>query len=569
MTNKSIFISLLIVLLTCITVGASRADDIRITTCDFASIQSAIARANQFDEAVIQFECDGIIPFTSQLSITSKVHLIGNEAITLDGTNRTRLFYVGDGASFTLENVTIQNGYATEYGGALFNDGGLLTVHKTLLRDNEAGSGGAIYNFGTMTITDSYFMRNSGGYGGVIYNDESDVTITNTYFYHNTSVYGAVAYNEDGVITLIRAKLWQNNTDTGFWGEMLLFNTENAVTDIQMSDIYASNQYRAVFNKQGTFMSSQTHYNYISCFGIGIIDNGGNTSQNSESCPHSTGLLTYQYLEVTDCDHFWGRGTVLEAIIIANRAGGTITFTCSGTIDFLHDVFLVGTVIINGAGNVIFDGGGISNFFFSAYRSSILEFNGLTFQNGYHPETEPYWGVQTSGSLTITNSTFINNVSDEAGGAIDHTGTLTIDNSVFIGNRSYGNGGAVNVRGKDSILTITNSTFTDNIAEWGNGGAVSFHPGQQGGFYNAIITNSTFTNNDAREGGAIWAGGQLTVRDSLFADNTDRWGSEAIRHGYSQPIISENTVYRNNNCTGSVTDLGGNSAENAEGCPQS
>ena len=98
-------------------------------------------------------------------------------------------------------------------------------------------------------------------------------------------------------------------------------------------------------------------------------------------------------------------------------------------------------------------------------------------------------GIENLGTLTVKESSFINNVASlssvspgSEGGAIDSSGpALTVANSTFANNQAdgsptddgSGNGGAINTNG--STANITNSTFHDNIAvgRLVNGGAIS------------------------------------------------------------------------------------------------
>ncbi len=127
---------------------------------------------------------------------------------------------------------------------------------------------------------------------------------------------------------------------------------------------------------------------------------------------------------------------------------------------------------------------------------------------------------QTTG-LSITDSTFSNNQSTYAGGAIENYYLLNITNSTFSGNRSN-YGGAIN---NDSFamsygtLSITNSTFSGNQSIYG--GAIDNE-------YQSTmkITNSTFSGNQATVffapvedlGGAIANnGGSVYLKSSIFA----------------------------------------------------
>ncbi len=112
---------------------------------------------------------------------------------------------------------------------------------------------------------------------------------------------------------------------------------------------------------------------------------------------------------------------------------------------------------------VIFDGQSTSTLF-NISSSSNVYLNNLTFQNGHTGNS--YGGaIKNDGSLTIVNSTFLDNVADGffyGGGAIGNFGLLQIDHSTFFGNNgSYG--GAIYTGGLD-VSVIEDSTFVKNSA---------------------------------------------------------------------------------------------------------
>ena len=87
-------------------------------------------------------------------------------AITLDGgysgdvNNPTgaELFYVNGGITFSVKDLTLQNGNSVE-GGAIDNDGTLDVTDSTFDGNvaTDGGLGGAINNNGTLTVTNSAF----------------------------------------------------------------------------------------------------------------------------------------------------------------------------------------------------------------------------------------------------------------------------------------------------------------------------------------------------------------------------------------------------------------------------
>ena len=96
---------------------------------------------------------------------------------------------------------------------------------------------------------------------------------------------------------------------------------------------------------------------------------------------------------------------------------------------------------------------------------------------------------------------------------------LTIENSSFTGNISDNFGGAVRSSGAPGqLVSITGSTFTDNDAINGNGGALD-HAGSGA---SVVIADSTFSGNTCTITGAavfITAANEVSVTNTDFLDN--------------------------------------------------
>jgi hypothetical protein len=184
----------------------------------------------------------------------------------------------------------------------------------------------------------------------------------------------------------------------------------------------------------------------------------------------------------------------------------------------------------------------------------------------------------TSGSLTVTDSTFLNNRADNStegshwaeGGAIfsERDGpSIVVTGCMFTGNQAIGgsggvlpfgafgfgdaSGGAIHIEGPASTLRVINSTFTSNEAIAGSGSSapnggfagVYYMDGADGGAIvchdggNLVVSGSTFTNNKAiggsnasgvsigfawlgaATGGGIHAQGPTTITNSSFSGN--------------------------------------------------
>jgi hypothetical protein len=201
--------------------------------------------------------------------------------------------------------------------------------------------------------------------------------------------------------------------------------------------------------------------------------------------------------------------------------------------------------------------------------------------------------VNSTGTLTVTNSTISNNHSGDAGGGIDTDGmgTVTITNTVITGNTDINQGAGVYI---DAIqvgtvfvsanATLTGTTVSNNqaintgitasgggISNAGNGiitisnstVANNFSGGSGGGFSDEnnagtlIVSNSIFLNNSAvGSGGGIQEGGpSTTITNSLFQGNTSSaTGGGLFLNGVAVSL-------QNNTLVGNTALGGGGGAE--------
>lgn len=191
-------------------------------------------------------------------------------------------------------------------------------------------------------------------------------------------------------------------------------------------------------------------------------------------------------------------------------------------------------------------------------------------------------GCGTDYTVTVTNSRFLNNEADWQGGAIsdgqdspEHltevtvTGsyfyqneadlgaainldgtTLTVSNSTFIENHALSNGGALELC-RNEAVTVTGSRFVGNTSE-NHGGAI-----MQGCDENSLrLVGNTFTQNAAEDsGGAIYtqSNENLTIESNKFQRNTalEQGGAIRVQYATSGTSITRNTF------TGNSAEQGG------------
>jgi hypothetical protein len=146
-------------------------------------------------------------------------------------------------------------------------------------------------------------------------------------------------------------------------------------------------------------------------------------------------------------------------------------------------------------------------------------------------------GILNNGILTLLNSTITDNEAEGNGGGIFNSGALTITNCTIANNIASGAGGAV---GNSGTLTITNSTITNNRSS--TGGAI-FNDTE--GI--SAITNSTIFGNEDGEtrGGGILNSGRVELQNTILANNRAFPGPD---------------------CSGSVNSMGNNLIGNPSDC---
>jgi hypothetical protein len=216
--------------------------------------------------------------------------------------------------------------------------------------------------------------------------------------------------------------------------------------------------------------------------------------------------LTLGQVVVSACDE-----THLRAAL---AGGGSVTFTCSGTITLTAAnggaITISGDTSIDGKGQTVTISGGNAVQVFMVPKGVKLKLNQLTISGGIASGFNSSGGaIYSAGTLIVTNSTFSQNGSNFGGGAIfNGGGTLGVNNSTFFMNGSYYGGGIYNYAGK---MTVNNSKFILN----------NFSEGFGGGIYNAgraTVTQSTFQANAV---GAIANEGIMTVTTSTFGGNSN------------------------------------------------
>ena len=230
--------------------------------------------------------------------------------------------------------------------------------------------------------------------------------------------------------------------------------------------------------------------------------------------------------------------------------------------------------IINANAALDMLGGGIGN----AGNGAVILAN-CTIENNFSGGTGGgFADSNNQGTLTVTNTLFLNNVAVGSGGAIQEGGpSIVITSSELLNNISGNTGGGLFANGV--TLQITNSTFANNLGSGdGNGlggGAIELQTTGAVTITNTTIVANRALNSAGTSGGAIDAGtgftGQIAlVNDTINANYAANGGGIFWAAATGSTFSVENTIIAQNfieaggsgvdanSSGGAFTDLGGN-----------
>lgn len=196
---------------------------------------------------------------------------------------------------------------------------------------------------------------------------------------------------------------------------------------------------------------------------------------------------------------------------------------------------IVAPVTIHGNGAVLTRAEGAEPFrFFELMINSTLTMNNITIQNG---DVADDWGGaihSMNASITLDNTHFINNRSDNGGAIYFTLGRIDITNSKFVNNQTTGNGGALHIDSSRSSIQSTH--FEENVSDYNGGGIYAY-------FTTLVIRDGYFIRNRVNEDAVgLWGGAinaqhvNITVTESQFYQNQSPGYGGAI--GITNPILA-------------------------------
>ena len=475
----------------------------------------------------------GAVDFSGKVMTSSNNKFYQNTADESGGA-----IYIHGNTTVTSTNDTfVSNTTKQTNGGAILNTGNLTVQNGVFETNISKGSGGAIANdfvvtnfagteptvvdYGSLTVSNSTFKgnratddnQNTTVIGGAILNVSTANLTSNTYT-DNVADYGGAIGSEVSLAKKADGKIYDP--------PKVVLTSKN--------ERFIGNKARqgggAIFNAGDGIELSDGKVHFVSAeANIENVFMQNNIGGYEGGAIYNTGKMTITGGTIdsnkTD-DDTRGSGGAIRNNVVGYRetqTGPVVGFVTG-------DLTVKDVTISNNISQLA--GGGVQNT--GTFKSSGNTYEGNSSKAGgaIYNETSSISNIGSgvtvpTGTLTSTNDTFKNNVASQTGGAI-YNGTkaeVVIEGASFQGNQAAQAGGAIYNFGKVTVGEDSSTTFKDNKATAGQGGAIYNNANAQ-----VIVGGASFQNNQAEQsGGAIYNSGKLTINN---ASTTSFTGNKSI-----------------------------------------
>ncbi|WP_295621090.1 right-handed parallel beta-helix repeat-containing protein [uncultured Methanobrevibacter sp.] len=484
--------------------------------------------------------------------------------------------HIDGSAQYTIENCTFFNNFASDYGGAIYNEGNnILTIKNSKFSSNSANNidGGAIFSTKDIIIKDSIFDLNVADENGGAISCGANIYVENSIFYSNNvksrewSWYEYIYHWADnpqccgGAIFAkgnvdIKNSTFTSNFASDYGGAIYANNInisenstffKNSVEDNDGGAIYADNtatlsdvffiENNAKVDGGAVYTKGKT------CCNKCLFKN--NQAQGAKSAQCYGGAICSKsdvwinnttFIKNIAADY--GGAIYANSIYINQKNNNTQSFFINnsanndkgGAIFAESNLEATNTLFSGNCANV--DGGAVYAKYNVVVRYCLLENNKAQGAKS----SKCYGGaIRAEEELTILNSTFKNNYTENNGGAVYADSIILEGLNLFENNIAKIDGGAIYT---DKFgVDPCNAAFINNTAQNGDGGAIYINKKA-----NITISQCCFINNQCGdEGGAIYLDSSnlyLTLLNNFFESNSASDGYSVYNCGLYDNIMS-------------------------------
>lgn len=540
--------------------GASFASTITVSSGN--SIQTAINSATSGDTIEIS---TGI--YSECLSFGGKnLDLVGVGSVTINGSSCSATATVSNAENISFSNLTMSNsnGYVIEADST----SSVVSLDEVSISNSGFSSqgpsdlGGVIYSTGMVLIDHSTFSGNWGGLGGVLYMEGGLLSLSNSTFSMNSGLKGGVLYARDGTIIESSNNEYLNNftISNGFGG---VFSLQYTVSYEDDGSIY-----------EGNLSEGNAGVFYVN-HNVGVLTPNEITVSNARFEDNGTNIVTTTSGK-GGVFYVYNRSslTITDSEFIDNESGGGGAIWVVDADDFvtIDNCLFDSNFSDGGAGGAIGVRGLSTAPTDLLITDSVFVDNSTDYAGGGAISVGTGALSQKYGSLTISGSSFQNNSTETSssahGGAVlvvtSSSDDVSITNTTFEGNSSFSSGGAIYIDGTDET-SITLSSFVDNEAS----SAASYDHFGGGVFVNnastIVLNNTLFCGNvvtqyisnsnpptvKAAVGGAFYAQNvsDATVNNVVFQENSSEDNGGAIAFDAVDAVYLYNNTFVGNEAT--------------------
>jgi CSLREA domain-containing protein len=184
---------------------------------------------------------------------TLRITGLSADRLTIDGNNASRIISNGPNAVTSISEITFKNGNGvgaanSGRGGAIYNNGGILTLNNLIITGNRANTGGGTNSAGSgsiITINNSVISNNtSNSSGGGMQNfSNSTLIISNSTINGNTSggATGGGGMQANGMVKITNSTITSNNAPSGSGGGISYNGTGMTLTNVTIVENTSTN----------------------------------------------------------------------------------------------------------------------------------------------------------------------------------------------------------------------------------------------------------------------------------------------------------------------------------------
>jgi hypothetical protein len=246
-----------------------------------------------------------------------------------------------------------------------------------------------------------------------------------------------------------------------------------------------------------------------------------------------------------------------DAIFNGGHTVRILSIDTSATADDSNAHVLIQRISFRYGRSVGADGGGMR--FDSVSANLTVEES--EFRSNHSDEDGGALDIQIdSGDIIFTNNTFDGNNSDDCSGAVDfrgNTGSVIFSGNTFSGNISDScDSGAMYIFSDTGDLTISDNTFQDNQCTDGPGGAGHIHTDSGSLTFDNNVVDGNSASNDNGGFKISTVSGPINLTHNSFTHNSsERSGGARIDTESGEVTLTDNLFY-NNSAVGSAPDTG-------------